>query len=103
MNKHIKLITIMALTIKENNGEYVVEGAINASTAKHFQNHCELLMKALGELTINIENITEIDKSGLNALKDLYDNALNYNRGFYMVGVGCKEIYDEFRFTVAAA
>ncbi len=93
----------MALTIKENNGEFLVEGAINASTAKHFQNHCEMLLNALGDLTINIENITAIDKSGLCALRALYDNALNHNRGFYMVGVGCKEIYDEFRFTVAAA
>lgn len=93
----------MALTIKENNGEFLVEGAINASTAKNFQSHCEMLMQAFGELTINIEKITEIDKNGLNALKALYDNALNFNRAFYMVGVGCKEIYDEFRFTVAAA
>ena len=93
----------MALTIKENNGEFLVEGAINASTAKNFQSHCEMLLNAYGDLTINIENITEIDKNGLQALKALYDNALNYNRGFYMVGVGCKEIYDEFRYTVAAA
>ncbi len=93
----------MALTIKENNGEFLVEGAINASTAKHFLNHCEMLLNAFGDLTINIENITEIDKNGLQALRVLYDNALNYNRGFYMIGVGCKEIYDEFRFTAAAA
>ncbi|WP_299114520.1 STAS domain-containing protein [uncultured Winogradskyella sp.] len=93
----------MALTIKENNGEFLVEGAINASTVKHFQNHCEILLNALGDLTLNIENVTEIDKSGLRALKALYDIALNYNRSFYMVGLGCKEIYDEFRFTEAAA
>ncbi|MDT0558982.1 hypothetical protein RM697_10005 [Ichthyenterobacterium sp. W332] len=93
----------MALTIKEINGEFLVEGAINASTVKYFQNHCEILMQAFGDLTLNIEKITQIDKNGLLALRALYDNALNYNRGFYIVGVGCKEIYDEFRFTVEAA
>lgn len=93
----------MALTIKENNGEFLVEGAITSATANHFQTHCEALMNAFGDLTINIERITEIDRSGLKALRALYDNALNYNRGFFMVGVGCKDIYDEFRFTVEAA
>jgi len=93
----------MSLTIKENNGEFLVEGAINASTAKNFQNHCEALLKAFGELTINIEKITSIDVNGLTALRALYDNALNFNRGFFIVGNGCKEIYDEFRYTVAAA
>ncbi len=92
----------MALTIKENNGEFLVEGAINASTAKHFQNHCEMLLNALGNLTINIEKITQIDKSGLQALKAIYDRAITYNKNFYMVGVGCKEIYDEFRLNAAA-
>lgn len=93
----------MALTIREKNGEFLVEGAVNTSTAKNFLNHCESLLNTLGELTINIENITEIDKNGLSAFKALYDNALYYNRGFFITGVGCKEIYDEFRFTVAAA
>ena len=93
----------MALTIKQNNGEFLVEGSINSTTAKHFQIHCEALLNAFNELTINIEKVTSIDKNGLQALRALYDNALNYNRGFFIVGNGCKEIYDEFRFTVAAA
>lgn len=93
----------MALTIKENNGEFLLEGAINASTAKHFKNHCETLLNAFGELTINIEKIVAIDTNGLAAMRALYNDALNYNRNFSITGTGCKEIYDEFRFTLGAA
>lgn len=90
-------------TISESNGDYVIEGVINMMSAKRFQTICESLLNSNGTLTINIEQITEIDKAGLLAIRALYDNALNYNREFYMVGVGCKEIYDEFRYTVAAS
>lgn len=92
----------MALTIKENNGEFLLEGAINSSTAKDLKNHCEALLNAFGQLTINIEKITAIDTNGLAALRSLYNSALKYNQSFFITGTGCKEIYNEFRFTVAA-
>lgn len=90
-------------TINECNGNFVVKGVVNVLSARCFRSKCEKLLNTHGELTINIEQITEIDKAGLVAIRTLYDNALNHNRGFYMVGVGCKEIYDEFRYTVAAS
>jgi anti-anti-sigma regulatory factor len=93
----------MALTIREKNNVFTIEGSINANTASNFQSHLEMLLNAFGELTIDIENVSEIDTNGLAAIRALYDNALNYNRGFFIVGTGCKEIYDEFRYTVLAA
>ena len=93
----------MALKIKEKNGEFLVEGVINATTAKYFQNHCESLLKTCGELTINIEKIIAIDTNGLAAMKALFENASTYNRRFFITGTGCKEIYDEFKFRVSAA
>lgn len=92
----------MAFTIKENQGQFLIEGIINSSTANYFQDHCMMLLNEFGELTINIENTTEIDKSGLLALRAIYNQAITYNRKFYIVGIGCKEIYDDFRFSNAA-
>jgi len=93
----------MALTIKEKNNVFTVEGSINASTARHFQSHFEMLLNTFRELTIDIESVSEIDKNGLAAIKVLYDNALSNNRAFFILGTGCKEIYDEFRYSVTAA
>ncbi|WP_299120311.1 STAS domain-containing protein [uncultured Winogradskyella sp.] len=93
----------MSLTIKENNGVFLVEGAINASTVKHFKNHCETLLNAFGELTIHIENVTEIDASGINAIQVLYKNALKLNKGFMVIGNISKNIYDKLTNFKAAA
>ncbi|NNC45826.1 MAG: hypothetical protein HKN99_08085 [Winogradskyella sp.] len=92
----------MALTIKENNGVFFAEGTLNTSTAKNFQSHLEFILNSYNMLTINIDNIEEIDASGMMALRALYTNALINNRSFYVLGDGCKEIYDDFRYTNVA-
>lgn len=93
----------MALIIKENNNVFKVEGVINAGTAKNFQSHFELLLNVYGDLIIDIDNVSEIDANGINAIKALYNNASLNNKDFFIVGNGCKEISDELRYTVAAA
>ena len=93
----------MALTIKENNGVFMVEGSINAETAKSFQSHCEMILDTFGRLTIDIRHIIEFDSNGINVIKALYDNALNYDRRFFIEGNKSKALYNEFPFTVAAA
>ncbi|NMH88733.1 STAS domain-containing protein [Flavivirga algicola] len=92
----------MALKITEQNGTFLIEGTINTTTAMNFQNHLEAILNRRNMLTIDIENVTEIDASGMKALRALYGNALIYNRPFYIIGTGCKEIYDDFTFTDAA-
>ncbi|WP_303317950.1 STAS domain-containing protein [Flavivirga abyssicola] len=92
----------MALKITDQNGTFLVEGTINTTTALNFQNHLEAILNTYETLTIDIENVTEIDASGMQALRALYNNALIYNRPFYIVGTGCKEVYDDFIFTYAA-
>ncbi len=92
----------MALKITEQNGTFLVEGIINATTAMNFQNHLEAILNTYGALTIDIEKVTGIDTNGMNALRALYSNALIYNRPFYVVGAGCKEIHDDFTFTNVA-
>ena len=88
----------MALQILEHNGTFYVKGEINASTLKSFQIHIEAITENYTTVNLNIEAVQEIDKSGIEALRGIYLNALRYNREFMITGYGCKEIYDEFRF-----
>jgi len=88
----------MSLTITEDNGKFLIEGTINATTAKNLKMHCKTLLKGCAEVTIDIQQISYIDVNGLLALRELYDLARQTNTAFYIVGDGCKEIYDEFRF-----
>jgi len=93
----------MALTIKENHGLFSVAGAINKTTAQHFQTYFEKILNASGDLTIDIENIKEIDADGINAIRALYNNARNFDRGFLIIGNVTKNIFDSIRSIKVAA
>ena len=92
----------MALTIKENNGIFLVEGTINATTVKQFKNHLEFLLLYANGLTINIDGVKAIDANGMKVLRALNTTALVYNKPFEIVGYGCKAIYDDFQYNNAA-
>ncbi|WP_397364624.1 STAS domain-containing protein [Olleya sp. R77988] len=89
----------MALTIIRNNNTFLVEGKINASTASNFKTHFNITLNTLSDLTINIDNVTEIDENGVAALKVIYKNAKTWNKSFAIVGYGCKAIYEELLLT----
>ncbi|WP_347924031.1 hypothetical protein [Pontimicrobium sp. SW4] len=93
----------MALAIKEHLGTHFLEGRLNTTTAEDFLKHFEHVISIRGRATINIENLSEIDKTGLSALKRLIiNNARYFNKNVCVVGVGCKEIYDDFKSSIAA-
>ncbi|GAA4884870.1 hypothetical protein GCM10023311_04230 [Flaviramulus aquimarinus] len=92
----------MALTIKENNGIFLVEGTINSTTVKQFKNHLEFLLLYSKALTINIDGVKAIDENGMKTLRALHTSALVYNKTFEVVGYGCKAIYDDFQYHHAA-
>lgn len=93
----------MALKIVEQQGTFFIQGRINNTTAANFKSHFEYLMEINNELTLNIDAIEEIDVEGLSALHELYTQALIYKKEFFIVGNGCKEIYDEFKYSMAVA
>jgi anti-anti-sigma regulatory factor len=86
----------MSLTIKENNGVFLVEGAINSTTSNSFKMHMESLFQNNKELVINIDRTTEIDTIGVSVLKSLYMYSLHHTKEFYITGNGCKELFHDF-------
>ncbi|MFI8606243.1 STAS domain-containing protein [Cellulophaga baltica] len=88
----------MALKIlSTKNGTFAVEGEINAATASQFKSHFETNLNTLNVLTVDIDKITEVDATGMRALRSLYKKAFLENKSFSIVGNGCKDIYDDFR------
>ncbi|MDH7911306.1 STAS domain-containing protein [Winogradskyella sp. SYSU M77433] len=92
----------MALKITENNGIFTVEGSLNTETSKSFKIHMDVLFQTCEEVVINIDNVTEIDVTGLSVLRYFFNNSQKENRSFFITGYGCKEIYDDFRTNYAA-
>lgn len=92
----------MALTIKANNGIFLLEGVINTTTVKQFKNHLEFLILYTNGVTINIDGVSYIDANGMKALRDLYSTAIISNKDFIIVGYGCKEVFQDFETNIAA-
>lgn len=85
----------MSLQITQSNGIYYLNGSINPTTAKGLQSHLEVLIYPNKTVTINIDNVTEIDESGVAVLKSLHTHFLHKNGTFLISGKGAKEIYAE--------
>jgi anti-anti-sigma regulatory factor len=96
-------IIFMIFNIKEANGEFLAEGVISKHTVDEFVTLCQNIITKTGELTINIDGVTQIDRIGIEAIKALYDQAIIKITKFAIVGNGCKEIYDDIKATTIAA
>lgn len=92
----------MAIKITRKERTFSVEGKLNASTSGFFKTHFILTLNSLSDLTIDLSKVSEIDRNGINALKSIYNNAMSWEKPFYVVGHGSKEIYDELRFNLVA-
>ncbi|MFI1743396.1 STAS domain-containing protein [Thalassobellus sediminis] len=92
----------MALKITQQRETFLVEGTINAMTALNFQNHLKFALKACDELVINIENVVEIDTNGMNAMRFIYNESVALDKKIYIVGTGCKEVYDDLYYNNVA-
>lgn len=88
----------MANRIKENNDVFILQGKITSSTGDQLTTHLEHLLSLNKKLTINIDEVTEIDEKGILVLFQIHIYALRYNYCFSIVGQGCKEIYDQFNY-----
>ncbi len=92
----------MTLTITQQNKVSLIQGHINKATVTHFKNHLEFLLLYSKQLVIDINDVKEIDASGMSALQALYTYAKTHNKTFYVVGTGCKEIQEHFEYNHAA-
>ncbi|WP_026754798.1 STAS domain-containing protein [Sediminibacter sp. Hel_I_10] len=92
----------MALKITRNENTFTLEGQINACTASNFKTHFMLMLNSMRDITIDISKVTEIDSNGMHAIKSVYNNATSWHKPFYIIGNGCKEIFQDIRPNYAA-
>jgi hypothetical protein len=86
----------MALQITAQNGTFLVNGQLNATTKQSFIIHFEDIIEQHNNVVINIDGITEIDKDGLEGIKTLTAIALRNQKMFSVIGNGCKDVYQDF-------
>ena len=92
----------MALSIINDQGIFHLTGDVNATTSKHFEDHFTEIIKKCNEITLNIDKVNYIDKTGLSVFRRLYFNCIvNNNIAFHIIGNGCKEIFQDLKSTKA--
>jgi len=89
----------MTLQIFKKNGIFYLNGKLNSSTLKSFTTYFEYNLSQNKNVTINIDDVIEIDKSCLEAMRNFTKVAILKQKVFSIEGNGCKEIYDDFKQT----
>ena len=89
----------MTLKISKKNKIFYLNGRLNSSTLKSFITYFEYNLSRNKNVTINIDDVIEIDKSGLEAMHNFTKIAILKQKVFSIIGNGCKEIYDDFKQT----
>jgi|TARA_B110000116_G_scaffold174725_1_gene151174 anti-anti-sigma regulatory factor len=91
----------MSLKITENNSTYYLKGVISKSTMNFFADYFKRKLSKKKKVVLNIDKIKHIDKLGLNALKDILKRGKQTSKEVFIIGNGCKEIYDDMYQTEA--
>ena len=74
-----------------------MNGRLNVSTLKIFTTYFEYNLYRNKNVTLNIDDVIEIDRSGLEALRKFTKAAILKQKVFSIIGNGCKEIYQDFK------
>lgn len=86
----------MTLRILKKKSVYHVKGEIVTPNVNLLLNYFTKKIKKKKGITLNIEEADQIDKNGLKAIEQLMNLASTKQKNFFIVGGGCKEIYDHF-------
>ena len=53
-------------------------------------------------LTINIEEVEWMDRYGVKAMTELHNEAISKNKKLSIIGMGCRDLYDHFKYQTTA-
>ncbi len=87
----------MDLEIISCNNFVKLRGEINKNNVEIFQEKLQNTLNKFDQLTISIDDLKSVDRFGVNALADLHVKSLENHKQLFIVGLGCKELYDHFQ------
>ncbi len=87
----------MDLRITSCNNFFKLKGELNKRNIGLFQNEFQSAFEKFNRLTISVEALESIDKTGVNAITELHSMSIKHNVELSIVGSGCKELYNHFK------
>ncbi|MDP5078418.1 MAG: STAS domain-containing protein [Nonlabens sp.] len=92
----------MSLRVKKELGVYKLSGILDVNTSKCLIQHINLLLDYEHKVVINIDGLRLMDQNGVAAFMTIMSFALRQDKMVEISGKGFKDIYDEYRYKVAA-
>ena len=85
----------MSLQISKKKSVYFIKGRITKSTVKLFSTYFKKKLSKNKKIVLNIDAAKQIDSLGVKALKEIVKEGTEKRKDVFIVGYGCKEIYDD--------
>ena len=92
----------MVLEILNCENCYKLSGNLTRHNLHIFFNVFENIFEETDDLTISIEGVMSIDRYGVNAIAKLHNESLNKQKKFSLIGLGNRELIQEFNSIDAA-
>ncbi|MBT8325543.1 MAG: hypothetical protein HKP45_01805 [Winogradskyella sp.] len=93
----------MTLEISHYNSYYTLKGALDKSNLKTFIKHFAGIFERNDAITLNIESLESIDRTGVMALAKLHNESITKQKKLSIIGLGCKDLYEHFKSENSAA
>lgn len=93
----------MNLEIIKQGTSFEVKGTLTKFNVHLFKKEFSNVFDKHDSLIINIENLTSIDRYGVNALAQLHNESLAKCKKLSIIGMGCDDLYEHFKSEESAA
>lgn len=92
----------MYLEITNANNFFRVKGSLDRNNIHVFKKEFRNIFEKVNAITVSIENLTSIDRYGVNAIAQLHNEALVKNKRLSIIGMGHSSLYNHFKKEEAA-
>ncbi len=93
----------MNLEITSYNNQFKIKGVLNRQNVHLFAYEFKNIFEKVNSVTLNIEEITSIDRYGVNALAQLNNESITKHKNLSIIGMGCDDLYEHFKSEEEAA
>lgn len=92
----------MNLKITSSSNFFKLKGILDKNSLELFEQEFENIFEKVSTLTISIEEVEWMDRYGVKAMTGLHNEAIMKNKKLSIIGLGCKELYEHFKYKTTA-
>ncbi len=92
----------MNLKITHSNNFFKLKGILDRNSLGLFKQEFYHIFDHVNSLTVSIEEVEWMDRFGVQAMTELHNEAISKNKKLSIIGLGCKDLYEHFKYQTTA-